>query len=121
MPKLWKEIMEQLPNSPKRSLLLKEWLWSVKKWELWAWIKDNDNIKNLEKSIQKTKEVLPIEVDKEGFIVDWEHRYKALLNLWVTDIPIFVWKQMWVSWRLEKPYQWVRVKVSLPPLPKKWK
>ena len=63
--------------------------------------------------IRTRRKVMPLEVASNGAIVDGEHRYKAMLELGVRRIPIYVGEQMGASGRLVKPYRGISVEVDL--------
>lgn len=86
---------------------------SVKAGSLGKGIESNLAVEKAKAEIVKTGKVKPIEIDGD-FIVDGEHRYKALLDLGVTDIPVYASKQFGSSGRLEKPYPGLSVDVTLP-------
>jgi len=43
-----------------------------------------------------------------------EHRYKALMDLGVIDIPVYVGEQWGASGRLKKPYPGIAISVHIP-------
>jgi hypothetical protein len=77
----------------------------VKPLELGLGIKINHNVLSLINKIKENGWVVPISITSDGFIVDGEHRYKALMELGVDKIPAYVGKQMGSSGRLEQTYQ----------------
>ena len=95
-----------------------EGLTSVKSGALGRGIESNEAVEAIKKEILETHKVTTISVTKDGFIVDGEHRYKALIELGVEDIPVYVGEQMGASGRLKEPYPGLQVDISVPTKPK---
>ena len=59
------------------------------------------------------------DISKDIEVLDKLKALKSLRNkvkkeLWIEKIPVYVWKQLWDSWRLEKAYWWLRQDVVIP-------
>jgi GNAT superfamily N-acetyltransferase len=78
----------------------------------------NAGVREHMRRIRETGEVMPIEVDHAGTIVDGEHRYRAMMELGVSKIPVYVGEQEGASGRLKKPYAGLAVNVKTPTLTK---
>ena len=89
-------------------------LTTAKRGELGKPIKTNANVEALKKEILISKQIKPIEITKDGFIVDGEHRYKVLMDLGVEDIPVFVGKQAGSAGRLERAYSGLMKEITIP-------
>lgn len=86
----------------------------VKPKELGSGINLNKNVLNLMNQIKTNGWVMPISITQDGFIVDGEHRYKALMELGVQNIPVYVGKQLGSSGRLENTYNGLPIYVDIP-------
>jgi hypothetical protein len=84
----------------------------VKPLELGKGIKIDHNVLSLINKIKENNWVVPISITSDGFIVDGEHRYKALMELGVDKIPVYVGKQLGSSGRLEQTYQGLPIKIN---------
>ena len=84
----------------------------VKPLELGRGIKIDNNVLSLINKIKENGWVVPISITSVGFIVDGEHRYKALMELNVDKIPAYVGKQLGSSGRLEQTYQGLPIKIN---------
>lgn len=85
----------------------------VKPKELGSGIDLDDDVLSLMEKIKKNKWVVPISITKNGFIVDGEHRYKALMELGVDRIPVYVGKQLYSSGRLEHTYNGLPIPIEI--------
>jgi len=63
--------------------------------------------------IKSTSQVMPIEVTRDGFIVDGNHRYRAMQELGIQTIPVFVGEQWDAVGRLKRPYRGISVDVEV--------
>lgn len=89
-------------------------LTTVRPGQLGKGIATNEAVQKIKAEIAETGKVMPVEIEPNGNIVDGEHRYKALMELGVQDIPVYVGKQLGSSGRLEHPYDGIRVNVKVP-------
>ena len=89
-------------------------LTTIKAGELGPGIKSNLGVEKHKQKILSTRKVMPLEITENGFIVDGEHRYKALMDLGVIDIPVYVGEQWGASGRLKKPYPGIAISVHIP-------
>jgi hypothetical protein len=85
----------------------------VKPKELGEGIKLDQDVLNLIDKIKTNGWVVPISITENGFIVDGEHRYKALMELGIEDIPVYVGKQLGSSGRLEKVYDGLPIRIDV--------
>ena len=95
---------EEEVEDVKPPLELAEGLTTVKSGDLGPGIESDESVEEIKNEIFETQKVMPISITKDGFIVDGEHTYKALMDLGVKDIPVYVGEQEGVSGRLKKPY-----------------
>jgi hypothetical protein len=86
---------------------------SVKPGELGKGIETNKAVEEYKQKIMSTGKVMPVEIDEKGFIVDGEHRYKALIELGAEEIPVYVGKQSGASGRLQSAYRGLPVDVKV--------
>lgn len=84
----------------------------VKPLELGKGIKIDHNVLSLINKIKENNWVVPISITSDGFIVDGEHRYKALMELGVDKIPVYTGKQLGSSGRLEQTYSGLPIKIN---------
>lgn len=105
---------ERLTPTPETAQEEVDGLTTVKSGDLGTGIKSNKAVEEYKKAILETKKVMPISISKDGFIVDGEHRYKALMELGVTDIPVFVGEQLGSSGKLKEGYSGISVDINLP-------
>jgi ParB-like chromosome segregation protein Spo0J len=84
----------------------------VKPFDLGKGIKTDNNVIDLINKIKENGWVVPISITSDGFIVDGEHRYKALMELGVDKIPAYVGKQLGSSGRLEQTYQGLPIDIK---------
>jgi len=90
----------------------KDKLTYVKPLELGKGIKTDHNVLSLINKIKENGWVVPISITSDGFIVDGEHRYKALMELGVDKIPVYTGKQLGSSGRLEQTYSGLPIKIN---------
>ena len=86
----------------------------VKPGELGRGIKTNKAVREYVENIKESGKVKPVEITSDGFIVDGEHRYSAMVKMGVDDIPVFVGEQLGASGRLVSPYSGISVDVVVP-------
>ena len=56
---------------------------------------------------------MPIEISHDGYIVDGEHRYAAMMELGIKKIPAWVGMQSGSSGRLKRPYSGLMIDIEL--------
>lgn len=71
------------------------------------------NVEVLKQQILQSGKIVPLAVTPEGFIVDGEHRYSALVELGAEKIPVWVGKQLGASGRLEKDYPGIMLDIEV--------
>jgi hypothetical protein len=86
----------------------------VKPKELGDGIDLDKDVLSLIDKIKTNGWVVPISITKTGFIVDGEHRYKALMELGAENIPVYIGKQLGSSGRLEKVYDGLPIRIDIP-------
>ena len=85
----------------------------VKPYELGEPIEIDDDVLKLIDKIKTNKYVVPISITKDGFIIDGQHRYSALIELGINKIPVYVGKQLGSSGRLERVYDGLPISIDI--------
>lgn len=78
------------------------------------WPHAAEAVEKIKNEIISTGKVKPIEATRDGFIVDGEHRYRALRDLGAIEIPVFLGEQDGATGRLVEPYRGLSVPVHIP-------
>jgi len=75
--------------------------------------KSLDFIESLKKELLTDKKMMPIELNTLGEIIDGAHRHKALLDLGIKNVPVYVGNQAGSSGKLLEPYNGIRVDLPI--------
>lgn len=77
-----------------------------------------EKVDKIKKELIAKGKLVPISVDHDGHIVDGFHRYVALTELGVKNIPIWVGEQMGDAGRLKKVWPGIMLDIEIPAQPK---